>query len=67
MENKKKNFEPLHAIGLFWACFGILIIIGVFVSQTGLGKVTNGICGAILLFSGIGAFLKGTYNKKKGS
>jgi len=67
MEDKKEKFEPLHAIGLFWSLFGIMILIGIFFSATNLGKLTNGICGAILLFSGVGAFLKGTYNKRKSS
>ncbi|MBN1694474.1 hypothetical protein JW879_03625 [candidate division WOR-3 bacterium] len=65
MGKKKETFEPLHAIGLFWIFFGIIISVGIFVSKTGLGKATNGICGAILFFSGVGAFLKGTYNKRK--
>ena len=67
MENKKEIFEPLHAIGLFWTFFGIIVLLGVFISETNLGKLMNGICGAILLFSGVGAFLKGNYNKKKKS
>lgn len=67
MEDKKKAFEPLHAIGLFWSLFGIMILIGIFFSATNLGKLTNGICGAILFFSGVGAFLKGNYNKRKNS
>ncbi len=67
MEDKKEIFEPLHAIGFFWSLFGIIILIGIFFSATNLGKITNGVCGAILLFSGIGAFLKGNYNKRKNS
>ncbi len=67
MGKDKEIFEPLLAIGLFWLFFGILISVGIFFSRTGLGKITNGICGAILLFSGMGAFLKGTYNKRKSS
>jgi len=67
MGKDKEIFEPLHVIGLFWIFFGILISVGVFFSKTGLGKATNGVCGAILLLSGVGAFLKGTYNKRKSS
>lgn len=67
MENKKEVFEPLQAIGLFWSGFGILILISIFFSPTNLGKATNGVCGAILLLSGVGAFLKGRYNKRKSS
>jgi hypothetical protein len=65
MGKDKESFEPLHVIGLFWIFFGILISVGIFFSKTGLGKATNGVCGAILLLSGVGAFLKGTYNKRK--
>jgi hypothetical protein len=61
----KKIFEPLQAIGIFWAGFGILILIGIFFSETNLGKAINGICGAIFLLSGAGAFLKGAYNNRK--
>jgi len=64
MEDNKKTFEPLQAIGLFWLGFGILITIGVFFSPTNMGKTMNGICGAILLLSGLGALLKGRYNKR---
>jgi uncharacterized membrane protein len=67
MEDNKKAFEPLQAIGLFWGCFGIMVLLGIFFSETNLGKLTNGICGTILLLSGVGAFLKGNYNKKKNS
>ena len=67
MGDKKDVFEPLHAIGIFWSLFGIIVLIGIFFSATNLGKITNSICGAILLFSGIGAFLKGNYNRKKTS
>ena len=65
MDNDKKTFEPLQAIGLFWGCFGILILMGIFFSETNMGKAINGICGAIFLLSGVGAFLKGVYNNSK--
>lgn len=61
----KKIFEPLQAIGIFWAGFGVLILIGIFFSPENLGKAINGLAGTIFLLAGIGAFLKGAYNKKK--
>ena len=65
MADNKKIFEPLQAIGIFWSGFGVLILIGVFFSPENLGKVINGLAGTIFLLVGIGAFLKGAYNKKK--
>lgn len=67
MGNNKKTFEPLQAIGLFWGCFGILILMGILFSETNMGKLINGICGTIFLLSGVGAFLKGLYNNRKSS
>ncbi len=63
--HKEQEFEPLQAIGIFWIVFGVLVLIGIFYSQSGIGKIANGICGGILLIVGILSFLKGVINKKK--
>ncbi|MBA7623811.1 hypothetical protein ES703_31210 [subsurface metagenome] len=63
--HKKQEFEPLQAIGIFWIVFGVLVLIGIFYSQSGIGKIANGICGGILLVVGLFSFFKGVINKKR--
>lgn len=63
--NKREEFEPLQAIGIFWIVFGVLVLIGIFYSRTGIGKIANGICGGVLLAVGLFSFFKGLINKKR--
>lgn len=62
---RKEEFEPLQAIGIFWSVFGILILIGIIFSKSNLGRIANGICGGILLLVGLFCYFKGTVNKKR--
>lgn len=63
--HKVREFEPLQAIGIFWTSFGVLILIGILFSKTQIGRMTNGICGGILLAVGLFCYIKGRINKKK--
>lgn len=63
MKEKQEQFEPLQAIGLFWIMFGILILIAIFFTETGIGKLTNSICGGILLLVGLFCYFRGRANK----
>ncbi|MCK4422128.1 hypothetical protein KAW18_12005 [candidate division WOR-3 bacterium] len=63
--SKKEDFEPLQTIGIFWSVFGILILIGILFSTSLLGKMANGICGGILLITGLSCYFRGTINKRR--
>jgi uncharacterized membrane protein len=63
--NQIEEFEPLQAIGIFWIVFGVLILIGIFYSKTGIGKIANSVCGGVLLAVGLFSFFKGLINKKR--
>lgn len=65
MKEKQEQFEPLQAIGLFWIFFGILILIAVLFTETGIGKITNLICGGILLLVGLACFFRGKAKKNR--
>ncbi|MBN1576982.1 MAG: hypothetical protein JW913_10545 [Chitinispirillaceae bacterium] len=65
MENDKKTFDPLNAVGIFWMFFGILVLIGIFFSTSNLGRLMNGICGMILALTGLFAFMRGFRNRKR--
>ena len=52
-----KGKGPLSAIGLFLSVFGAAVIFGIIFTETSHGKVTNAICGGIILILGIGALI----------
>lgn len=63
--HSKEEFEPLQAMGFFWMAFGILVLIGIFFTERGIGIITNVICGGLLLLIGVICYFRGKSNKKK--
>ena len=72
-ENKenKKTFEPLELMGIFWLCFGVIVLVATFfVKETSFVPHTRGvfiniIAGSLLFFTGLFSILRG--RKKKSS
>lgn len=55
---------PLTAIGLFITVFGAAVLIGIFFTDTSHGKITNLICGGLLLLIGTGALFIAKFKSK---
>lgn len=64
-KSKIGETEALLAIGTFLGVFGITIIVAVFFTHTYHGKITNLICGGVLLLTSLLAIAKSKWNKKK--
>ena len=47
-----------RALGLFLLCFGIIVLVAVFFTETGVGKLTNAVAGGILTLIGGAMILK---------
>ena len=67
----KKIFEPLEIVGVFWALFGVVILVAtLFVRETPQvplmrGVVTNLIAGLLLLGVGVFSIIRGRANKRR--
>ncbi|MFQ5868201.1 MAG: hypothetical protein ACE5IT_09470 [bacterium] len=71
MTERKKEFEPLEIMGIFWLVFGIVVLVATFfvksTPQVPLirGVVTNIIAGLLLLGAGVFSIVKGKINKRR--
>ena len=59
-------FEPLKAIGLFLAVFGIVVMGAAIMPMPGVDKAINLICGLVILAVGAAAFGLGWKRGKGG-
>lgn len=57
--NDRPAFEPLRAIGMFLAVFGLAVIGAAFLEMPGADKVINAVSGIVILAAGVGAFILG--------
>lgn len=68
---RKKEFEPLEVMGIFWLFLGILVFAATFfVKETPnvpliRGAVTNIIAASLLLAAGIFSIMKARANKRR--
>ncbi|HUT52266.1 MAG TPA: hypothetical protein VM658_02645 [bacterium] len=62
---QRPAFEPLKAIGLFLACFGLAVMGAALLDMPLQDKVINLIAGSVVLAIGAGAFLLGWKRSKK--
>lgn len=68
MENNsdRPDFEPLKAIGIFLAVFGIVVMGAAFLDMPGADKAINIVCGLVILGAGALAFSLGWKRGKSG-
>jgi len=59
------EFDVLVVIGAFLGVFGIAVIVAIFFTNTYQGKITNLICGSLLILISVFALIKSKFNKKK--
>lgn len=61
----KKEVDSLPVIGIFLLIFGVIIIMAIFFTDSFRGKITNLICGLILLACACLAILWSRKSKKE--
>jgi hypothetical protein len=70
-KDRKKDFEPLEIMGLFWLFFGIVVLLATFFVRGTenvplvRGVATNILAAFLLLAAGVFSLLKGRANKRR--
>jgi hypothetical protein len=60
-----RHFEPLRAIGLYMAIFGLVVMGAAFIDMPMLGRMINLVCGGFLAALGSGAMIVGWKRARK--
>jgi len=61
----RKGIEPLFIVGLFLGVFGLTILIAIFFTPTLRGKITNLVCGSIIVLTALAAIIKSWLDQKR--
>ena len=61
----QNQIDALMAIGLFLALFGLTVLVAVFFTETYHGKITNSICGLLLLVTAMGMIFRSKGKSEK--
>lgn len=57
-ESVKEEFAALEIIGAFLGIFGLAVMVAVFFTSTFHGRVTNLVCGLVLLICAVAAVIR---------
>jgi len=70
-EEKKRSFEVLRLMGIFWMVFGAAVLVATFFVQENQyidkykGQIANLVGGALIFLIGLGVYVKGHFDAKK--